>query len=540
MKTHLTAWSPLLLIALGVSLTGCGGGNELAEGMARLERGDYGTAVRLFRLAAQRSHGAAAYANLGIAYWKMGETDKALEALALAADLHGADPRPHLLMAEVLQDAERWEDARQVLIRIRNGLPERPDILTYLGRLEFKAGQMDLATSYFEAALAIDAQYPPALYNLAVLARDTRAEPIAAMRYFSRYLAAANDQGRIDLVHGELAELRQQLRPAPSLATPVPGASAPASAMVTPSAASPPAAVAAIANATDAPAAARLLGQAQSAVANGAYDEALVLLGQAQTLDPGNADIVWTLAGVYDVQVNQPLKAEATLQAFLAQWPGDPRAASVRRRLNMRTSGGGAVPPVAPTVTTIPSAPAAPPLSAGTTTTTVPPATTVPAVLPGTMGELWPRAVEAHAAGRREEALRYYEAALQLDPEFASAAYNMGIVHKDLGNLEAAMLAFANASRLDPRLTKAHYMLAVTARELGERDTALASAKQVLALNPRDDKATYLLGMIYREAMRYDQARLHFQRALELAPDRAAAAKAREGLNSVSPGRGGR
>lgn len=528
MKISMTILLPLVL-ALLVPLAGCGGGDELASGMARMERGDYGTAVRHFQRAAQRTHGATAYANLGIAYWKLGATDLAIDALAMASDLNGDDPRPLLLEAEVLLEAERWEDARHVLNRLREGMSEQAVILTYQARLEYKAGRTEQAIQLLEEALAIDPQYPPALYNMAVLARDDRGEPMTAMRFFSRYLSVATDQPRIDHVHGELARLRQPLRPAVVSPPPLSSAEPPTAAAVDAQSRAP--VIPPTAPATDAPAAARLLAQAQAAVASGAQDEALVLLGQARALDPDNADVVWTLAAVYDVHLGQPSKADTVLREFESRWPTDPRATSARRRLAM-LAAPSPTPPSPATQAPLTEATMATP----TTTVPPPPPTTTRPPPRRAMGDIWPRAVEAHAAGRREEALALYREAATLDPTFAAAAYNIGILQKELGQREAAQASFAQATSLDPRMAKAHYMLALTARESGERDTALAAAKQVLVINPRDDKANYLLGLIYREALRYDQARDHFQRALDLAPDETAADKANEGLRSVSPG----
>ena len=78
-------------------------------------------------------------------------------------------------------------------------------------------------------------------------------------------------------------------------------------------------------------------------------------------------------------------------------------------------------------------------------------------------------------------------------------------------------------------------MLAVVYRELDERDAAIACAKNALAIAPTDDNAHYLLGLLYRDALRFDLARKHFTRAMELAPERESAARARTGLKSLPP-----
>lgn len=501
------------LLAAGVALVaGCHGRTpELETGLACFEKGDYPAAVRHFQRAAQRDHDATAYCNLGLAYWRMGATDDAIEALTMAADLESGDARPLLLLAEVLQDAGRWDAARDVMNKLQSGLPDNAELLTRAARLEYRAKNLDAAQALLESALKADPRYAPALYNMAVLARDRHGEPIMAMRYLSRYLTVATDQVRIDRVHEELARLRQPLRPA------LPPSSSAASA-------APPAPTGALVE--DAPSAVRLLEKARAAIEAQAYDEALVLLGQARSMDASNADVVWTLAGLYDLQLQQPRKAEGALRDLIARWPDDPRAALARRRLD------AAAPPQA-TATSRTAAAVEVPTVTSTTTSTSTTSTTAPRARP-TLAAVWQQAQDAHTARRWDDAVALYEAVLQLDPKFAGAAYNMGLAQKERGDLDRARDAFAQATQLDPRMAKAFYMRAVVERERGERDAAIASAKQSLALQPRDDRSHYLLGLLYREAMRYDLARGHFQKALELARDRAAAEKARAGLDSVS------
>ncbi len=535
-----------LVLALVLAVAGCRGrGPDMAEGLARMEQGDYAAAVRHFQRAAQQGHSAAAYGNLGLAYWRMGATDRAVEALSLAADLEYGDPRPMLLLAEVLMEAGRWEAARETLNRVRDGLPERADILTHLARLEYHADRVDAAAALLDAALKLDPQYPPALYNQAILARDHQDDPLAAMRAFSRYLTVATDQDRIDQVHRELARLRQPLRSGASVPPPAPGtltpplppatssASAPVAAASTPPSAAPPA---------DALGARRLLDQAQAALAARTHDEALVLLGRARAMDPDNPDIVWTLAGAYDGPLGQPRRAEEQLRTFVARWPDDPRAVSAQRRLESGappapavTSRPPSAPSPAPSPAPAPAPPSPPPRPRVAAPVPVSPAPSPAPAARATVAELWPRALDAHAARRHAEAIRLYESILTLDPAFASAAYNLGLVQRDRSDARAAQDAFSRATRIDPRMGKAHYMLAVTAHEAGERDIALASARSALALNNTDDKTHFLLGLINRDLMRYDAARTHFQRALELAPDRAAADKARSALAGLTP-----
>lgn len=503
--------------------------------MDAMRQANHVDAVRYFERAREsRPQSASAYANLGMAYWKLGAHDLAIEALTTAGDLDVNDPRPQLLVADVLQEVKRWDDARDVLTEVMNGLPERADMITRLARLEYRAGKVEQASAHLEHALQIDAKYAPALYNMAVMARDKRQDTLAAMRYFSRYLSVATDQVRIDNVHEQLALLRQPFRPAPAPPTAPLSASAAAgieraadpvislpTAVTTRTSAPPPSTT--VAKPVAEISGDALLAQARQAIGDKAYDEALVLLGQARARDPKNADVLWTWATLYDQSLGQPQKAEVMLRDFVRLFPEDNRSVAARRRLER----GPPPPSTAPTATTSRS-------TAATTTTTQPPVAMASSVRL-TPSEAWQKGLDAHAANDWDEAIQYYETVLVADPTFASAAFNLGVAHKSRGNLAAARAAFKQAGAIDPDMAKAHYMVAVVAREQGERGPAIDAAKRALASDPSDQTTHYLLGLLYRESMRYDLARYHFKRAADLAPDRAAQEKARAALNSMPP-----
>lgn len=522
-----------------MATAGCGGSYQkhLDAGFADLARTNYVDAARHFERVAQRQPPqSTAFYNLGLAYWKLGYTDQAVDALTMAGDLEHNDPRPMLLLTEVLQDAKRWDEARKVLTTISNGLPERPDLVTRLARLEYRAGNAEQAATYLDNALQLDPSYPPALYNMAVLARDQQKDALTAMRFFSRFLAVSTDQARIDRVHEELARLRQPFRPKPPApprpTTMVSGAEAPPPAVPVAPAPGPAPVLAPV---SDAAMAVTLLEQARASLGAEAYDEALVLLGQARARDPRNADVLWTTAGLYDQQLGQPQKAESILREFVRLFPQDVRVLAAQRRLGLVAGHGATASPPSPP----------PPTTTVLITRSVqsPPPTpsTAPSRAQATARQssqtVWRQALDAHAAGQWAEAIRLYETVLTLDPRFASAAFNLGVAYKSQGNVPYAQAAFSRATAIDPRMAKAHYMLAVVYREQGDRTSAIDSAKRALGVDPNDDKTHYLLGLLYRDSMRYDLARYHFKRAVELAPDRATADKARTALASMpTPG----
>src|SRR5262249_56633518 len=55
-----------------------------------------------------------------------------------------------------------------------------------------------------------------------------------------------------------------------------------------------------------------------------------------------------------------------------------------------------------------------------------------------------------HRRGRYEDARRHYEVALAADPASADAAYNLGSLHDDLGDVDRALLCYRRALETHP------------------------------------------------------------------------------------------
>ena len=73
------------------------------------------------------------------------------------------------------------------------------------------------------------------------------------------------------------------------------------------------------------------------------------------------------------------------------------------------------------------------------------------------------------------------KAAIQIDPGYAAAELQLGVLHSDLGEYSLAIAHFQNAVAIDPELEEAHFCLAQAYRQNGDSD----KAKQELRLYDR-------------------------------------------------------
>jgi len=336
----------LALLGAGVGSAGCGqkkvspkpgfatGSAYLDQGLEALQRNEYHRAIRLLATAA-RNHpdNATAFCNLGIAYWKIGEKDKAIESLRIAADLENTSSLPLEFLAQVLMGAKRWQEAAEALERANQICPETPRILTAMAVAAFKRGDPKEAVALLQKAAAIAPGYAPALYNLGVVYRDYFHNLAEAQKWFDKFVAAAPNSPRAEVlkttgkVSLQAAGSRMAGAVAPAIST---GGSAPGS---------PPAAGATEKRSgvqtaqTGGSAAVKpidpLVRQARAAVARDALDEALVILSEAVRKNPQNRDALWELAVLYERQLGRPDKAAQTYQKFRERFPDDPRVQQI-------------------------------------------------------------------------------------------------------------------------------------------------------------------------------------------------------------------
>ncbi len=87
--------------------------------------------------------------------------------------------------------------------------------------------------------------------------------------------------------------------------------------------------------------------------------------------------------------------------------------------------------------------------------------------------------------GRADEAADAYRAAIDLGIDGAADAWsNLGMVLGDLERHDEARAAFARALEIDPNWVAAHYNLGLLHEEFGERAAALECFERVLAIDP--------------------------------------------------------
>ena len=125
--------------------------------------------------------------------------------------------------------------------------------------------------------------------------------------------------------------------------------------------------------------------------------------------------------------------------------------------------------------------------------------------------------------GQLDAAVKSYEQALAIKSDYADAYINLGITLKNLGQLDAAVKSYEQAIAINPNYAKAHNNLGNALDDLGKLDAAVKSYEQALAINPGFAEAHNNLGKTLKNLGQLDASIKSFERALAIKPDYAEA-----------------
>jgi len=122
------------------------------------------------------------------------------------------------------------------------------------------------------------------------------------------------------------------------------------------------------------------------------------------------------------------------------------------------------------------------------------------------------------ALGDFESAQTELMAAIEKQPEFASARVTLAGLLLGAGDQDGARKELAEAERLDPQLSSLPLVWAQYYQVIGDSAQALASAQRGVERQPEDPQPRMLLAQLYRAAGRTDAMREEAARVITLVP----------------------
>jgi protein O-mannosyl-transferase len=120
--------------------------------------------------------------------------------------------------------------------------------------------------------------------------------------------------------------------------------------------------------------------------------------------------------------------------------------------------------------------------------------------------------------GREQEAVRHFQGALEIKPDFAKAHYNLGNAFVQLGRVSEALVNYNEALEINPNYAEAEYNLGIALLQIGRLNEAVSHYNKALVINPNYVEAHNNLGTALVQLGRVSEALAHFQTAMEINP----------------------
>ena len=142
-----------------------------------------------------------------------------------------------------------------------------------------------------------------------------------------------------------------------------------------------------------------------------------------------------------------------------------------------------------------------------------------PAIMEQVARALFNKGVTLGELGKYEEALRAFDKAIELKPDYPLAWYNKGLTLGELGKYEEALRAYDKAIELKPDYPLAWFSKGYALGELGKHEEELRAYDKAIELKPDDPDAWFNKGVALGELGKYEEALRAFDKAIELKRD---------------------
>ena len=121
--------------------------------------------------------------------------------------------------------------------------------------------------------------------------------------------------------------------------------------------------------------------------------------------------------------------------------------------------------------------------------------------------------------GQLDAAIKSYEEAIAIKPDYAKAHFNLAGTLHDLGQLDAAIISYEKTIEIKSDFAEAHNNLGNVFKELQQDDAAIQSYKKALVINPQYVESQYSLGNIFQELGQFESAIKCYEKVLVIKPN---------------------
>jgi len=138
---------------------------------------------------------------------------------------------------------------------------------------------------------------------------------------------------------------------------------------------------------------------------------------------------------------------------------------------------------------------------------------------PGTLPNSWNNlGILAAREGNYDQAIQYFQRALQIDPEHSIALQNLGSAYLQKKDWPQAKRALERALELNPDDAEANYSLGMVYAQQNDTERAYEYLQKALASRPTYPEALNNLGILYLRTRRPEEAIRSFEQSIRVAP----------------------
>jgi tetratricopeptide (TPR) repeat protein len=123
------------------------------------------------------------------------------------------------------------------------------------------------------------------------------------------------------------------------------------------------------------------------------------------------------------------------------------------------------------------------------------------------------------ALNQLDAAVKSYERALSINPDYAEVHNNLGNTHKELGQLDDAVKYYEQALVIKPASAEVYSNLAIVHKELGQLDDAVKCYEQALVIKPDFAEVYSKLGIVHKELGQLNTAVECYEKSLIITSD---------------------
>ncbi len=129
--------------------------------------------------------------------------------------------------------------------------------------------------------------------------------------------------------------------------------------------------------------------------------------------------------------------------------------------------------------------------------------------------------VDNLGTGKLDEATTAFQFCVQAKPDMKECWYNLGIAFGRRRDFASEAKAYERALELDPKYARAHFNLAVSCEDLGRQGDALRHYDAAIAYDPTALDAWLNRSMLQLSMEKFDDAIAGFEHAIGMQPDNA-------------------